>query len=244
VFPGDLKEANVTNPSHREHARARRVATLLCLIALAVPARALTPAGFGDGGFSPSDMDKTAVACKDFYQYAVGGWLKANPIPADYPSWGAFNELNERNREALHRILERLGRSQSPEGSDERKLGDFYSSCMDETAIEAQGARPLAGELKRIAAIQDLPALEAEIARLQTYGVAAGFQYGSEPDRKDSAHVIAAAFQGGLGLPERDYYTKTDKESKDLRAKYVAHVAKTFDLLGDPPETPEARRRR
>lgn len=221
----------MTNPSLQ--AQARRVAAFLCLIALAVPASALTPLGAGEGGFSPSDMDKSAVACQDFYQYAVGGWLKANPIPADYPSWGAFNELNERNRESLHQILDRLSKSQSPAGSDERKLGDFYASCMDEASIEAQGARPLADELARIAAIQNLPALQAEVARLQSYGVTAGFQYGSEPDRRDSAHVIAAAFQGGLGLPERDYYTKTDKESKDLRAKYVAHVAKMLVLLGE-----------
>ncbi len=93
-------------------------------------------------------MDKGAAACQDFYQYAVGGWLKANPIPADYPSWGAFNELNERNREALHQILERLAASPGPEGSDERKLGDFWSSCMDETAIEAQGAPAAPGRAR------------------------------------------------------------------------------------------------
>jgi predicted metalloendopeptidase len=178
-------------------------------------------------------MDTSAVACQDFYRYAVGGWLKGNPVPAEYPSWGAFDELNERNRESLHQILERLAKSEAAAGSEERKLGDFYGSCMDEAAIEAQGAKPLADELARIAAIKTLPQLTAEIAHLQTYGVNAVFQYGSEPDRKDSANVIAAAAQGGLGLPERDYYMRTDDESKGLRAKYVAHVAKMLVLLGE-----------
>src|SRR5262249_8669960 len=104
---------------------------------------------------------------------------------------------------------------------------------MDEAAIEAQGAKPLADELRRIAAIGTLPQLEEEIARLQTFGVNAGFQFGSEPDRKDSSNVIAAAAQGGLGLPERDYYFKTDPDSKAIRAKYVAHVTKMFQLLGE-----------
>ena len=192
-----------------------------------------SPATAADGGFRPSDMDKTVSACKDFYQHAVGGWLKANPVPEDYPSWGGFNELNERNREALHQILERLAKSGAAAGSEERKLGDFYGSCMDEAAIEAQGVKPLQTEFARIAAIKTLPELEAEVAHLQSFGVNAAFQYGSEPDRKDSANVIATAAQGGLGLPERDYYTKSDKDSKDLRAKYVAHVTKMLQLTGE-----------
>lgn len=149
--------------------RARIAVTLLATAVLASPAAALS---LGEGGFSPADMDRSVSACQDFYQYAVGGWLRANPIPADYPSWGAFNELNERNREALHQILERLAKSDAPASSDEGKLGDFYASCMDEAAIEAQGARPLADELLRIAAIRMLPELTAEIARLQTYALA------------------------------------------------------------------------
>ena len=210
--------------------RSRAAAAPLVIAILVSPTNALSAA---EGGFSLADMDTSASACRNFYQYAVGGWLKANPIPADYPSWGAFNELSERNREALHQILERLAKSDAAAGSEERKLGDFYASCMDETAIETQGAKPLADELARIAAIRTLPELAAEIAHLQTYGVNAVFQYGSEPDRKDSGSVIAAAAQGGLGLPERDYYTKTDKESKALRGKYVAHVTKMLALLGE-----------
>ncbi|HLN59754.1 MAG TPA: M13 family metallopeptidase, partial [Thermoanaerobaculia bacterium] len=181
-------------------------------------------------------MDPSAPPCDDFYRYADGGWLKKNPVPADYPSWGAFNELDERNREILHQTLERLAAGPPPPaGSEERKLADFYASCMDEPAIEAAGIMPLRGELDRIAAIRDVASLQEEIARLQERGVSALFQVGSEEDRKNSSQVIMAALQGGLGLPDRDYYTKTDDESKGLRAKYVAHVAKMLELAGDAP---------
>jgi putative endopeptidase len=217
---------------------APRAAAVVLAAALATPALA-RPAG-GVGGFQPADMDRSADACQDFYRYAVGGWLQANPIPPDYPSWGAFNELNERNRDALRRILERLAAAGAPPDSDERKLGDFYASCIDEAAIETQGAGPLADELARIAAIKTLPELAAEIAHLQTFGVNAVFQYGSEPDRKDSGNVIAAAVQGGLGLPDRDYYLKTDEESRQLRAAYTAHVSKMLQLLGEKKAAAEA----
>jgi putative endopeptidase len=189
-------------------------------------------------GLDPLDMDSGAAACGDFYQYADGGWLKKNPVPSDYPSWGAFNELDERNREILHQTLEKLAAGQpASAGSEERKLADFYASCMDETAIEAAGISPLQGELDRIAAVRDRASLQEEIARLQERGVSALFQFGSEEDRKNSSQVIAAALQGGLGLPDRDYYTKTDDESKTLRTKYAAHVSKMLELAGDAPAT-------
>jgi putative endopeptidase len=186
-------------------------------------------------GLDPTDMDPTAQACGNFYQYADGGWLKKNPIPSDYPSWGAFNELDERNREILHQTLEKLAAGQSPAGSEEGKLGDFYASCMDEAAIEKAGIAPLQPELDRIGAIRDRASLQEEIARLQQRSANALFQFGSEEDRKNSSQVIAAALQGGLGLPDRDYYTKTDEESKTLREKYVAHVARMMELAGDAP---------
>ncbi len=205
----------------------------------AAPVRPHATAPEGPGaaatrGLDPGDMDPNASPCGDFYRYADGGWLKKNPIPADYPSWGAFNELDERNREILHQALEKLAVGQpAASGSEERKLADFYASCMDEPAIEAAGIAPLQEELDRIAAIADRASLQEEIARLQERGVNALFQFGSEEDRKNSSQVIAAALQGGLGLPDRDYYTKTDEESKQLRAKYVAHVAKMLELAGD-----------
>src|SRR5258706_9465924 len=197
------------------------------------PAASASPA---PRGLDPGDMDPSAQACGDFYRYADGGWLKKNPIPAAYPSWGAFNELDERNRETLHQTLEKLATgAPAAAGSEERKLGDFYASCMDEAAIETAGISPLQGELGRITAIRDRAALQEEIGRLQERGVNALFQFGSEEDRKNSSQVIAAALQGGLGLPDRDYYTKTDEESKGLRQKYVTHVARILELAGETP---------
>ena len=193
----------------------------------------VTAVGAG-AGIDPADMDRTAAACRNFYQYADGGWIKKNPIPPEYPSWGTFNELAERNRELLHQSLERAAKNTSAaKGSDEQKIGDFYASCMDEAAIEAQGIQPLKPEFDRIDAISSVADLEKEIAHLQVEGVNAVFQFGSEQDRKKSTDVIAAAVQGGLGLPDRDYYTKTDDASRKLRDQYAAHVKKMFDLMGE-----------
>ncbi|HEY7575381.1 MAG TPA: M13 family metallopeptidase [Thermoanaerobaculia bacterium] len=216
-----------------------RPATFLAILALAAAeARAAEI-----HGIDPADMDRSAPPCGDFYRYAVGGWLKKNPIPSDYPSWGAFNELDERNREALHQILEKLSneRSSAAPGSEERKLGDFYAACMDEKAAEEQGAAPLGPALERIDRISNVAELQSEIARLQTQGVDALFVFGSEQDRKNVTDVIGAAFQGGLGLPDRDYYTKTDEESRKLRAQYRAHVAKMLELAGDTKTKAAAR---
>ena len=185
-------------------------------------------------GINPADMDPSARPCENFYAYADGGWLAKNPIPADYPEWGAFSELQQRNVESLRKILEKLAgeASTAAPGSDERKLGDFYGACMDEKAIEAQGLSPLQPELDRIERIASLADLQTEVARLQLGGANAVFAFGSEQDRKNSAEVIAAAFQGGLGLPDRDYYLKPDDESKEIRAKYVAHTTRMFALAG------------
>jgi predicted metalloendopeptidase len=198
-----------------------------------VPAPTPTPAG-PPHGINPADMNPSASACANFYEYADGGWLKKNPIPPEYSRWGSFNEVNERNREALRGILEKAAADRgAPAGSEPQKLGDFYASCMDEAAIEAQGIAPLRPEIGRIEAIHSRASLEAEVARLQLRGVNALFLFGSEQDRRNSSEVIAAAFQGGLGLPDRDYYIKTDEASKKIRDQYVEHVRKMFALAGD-----------
>jgi predicted metalloendopeptidase len=185
---------------------------------------------------SVADMDPGAKACVDFYQYADGGWLEKNPIPSDRPRWGTFDELRQRNQSDLRDILERLAADKAAAaGSEERKLGDFYAACMDEAAIEQKGVAPIEPELARIDAIKDVPSLRAEIGRLQPMGVGVLFQFGSEEDRKDSSRVIAAALQGGLGLPERDYYLKKDEKSVKLRDQYLAHVAKMLELSGEKP---------
>jgi putative endopeptidase len=193
-------------------------------------------AGLGpSSGLETGDLDKSVNACVDFFHFADGGWLAKNPIPAAYPSWGTFNELQNRNQENLRKILAAAESSDAPDGSEEQKIGDFYASCMDEKQIEAAGAEPLDGEFKSIDAIHDIPSLEAEVARLHTEGVNALFDFGSAQDKKNSSAVIGGARQGGLGMPDRDYYTKTDEKSKSLRAKYLEHVTKMFELLGDDP---------
>ncbi|HYB53113.1 MAG TPA: M13 family metallopeptidase [Thermoanaerobaculia bacterium] len=181
-------------------------------------------------------MDTSASACTDFYQYADGGWIAKNPIPADRPRWGSFDELRQRNVDDLHRILDRLSANPPAAGTEERKVADFYAACMDEAGIEARGLAPIEPELSKIEAIHDLPGLRAETTRLQAMGVGALFNFGSEEDRKNSSEVIAAAVQGGLGLPDRDYYTKTDEKSVKTREQYQEHVAKMLELAGAPKE--------
>jgi len=179
-------------------------------------------------------LDKTCKPCEDFYHYASGEWLKNNPIPAAYPSWGRFNELAERNRELLRQILEAAAaNAKAAPGSSEQKIGDFYASCMDEKQTAAAGSKPLEPEIARIDGIQNAGDLQAEIARLGSLGVGAPFAFGSTQDEKNSSQVIGGADQGGLGLPDRDYYTKTDDKSKQIREQYVQHIAKMLVLAGD-----------
>jgi putative endopeptidase len=179
-------------------------------------------------------LDKTCKPCEDFYNYSNGVWLKENPVPAAYPSWGRFNELAERNREQLHGILEgAAANSKAAPGSNDRKIGDYYASCMDEKQINAAGAKPLDPEFGRIGALANVADLQAEVARLQRIGVGAVFQFGSTQDMKNSSQVIGGVEQGGLGLPDRDYYTKTDDKSKEIRGQYQEHIAKMFALVGD-----------
>jgi len=199
------------------------------------------PSGTMSHGFDLSDLDTTCKACADFYQYATGGWRARNPIPAAYPSWGQFNVIANRNEAILHEILDQAAQDRhAAPGSIEQKIGDFYGSCMDEAAIEAAGAKPLQPELARIAKIASVADLEAEAMQLQSIGVNAMFGFGSIQDFKDSTQVIGDAGQGGLGMPDRDYYFRPDDASKKLRDQYVAHVTRMFILLGDAPDTAAA----
>ena len=187
-------------------------------------------------GFDTANLDKACKPCDDFYQFAMGGWMKSNPIPAEYPSWGTFTQLADKNQQNLRLILDDAVNAKAAAGSNERKIGDFYASCMDTTAIDAAGTKPLEPELARIAEIKSVADLQAEAERLQSRGVGALFRFGSNQDAKDSTRVIGGAFQGGLGLPEREYYLKEDDRSKQLRETYTKHVAKMFELLGDPAD--------
>ena len=184
--------------------------------------------------FDVANLDRTCKPCDDFYQFAVGGWLKNNPIPPEYPEWGSFITLADKNEQALHGILETAAanRSASP-GSNDQKIGDFFASCMDTKAIDAQGPKPITADLNLIAAIHDTAGLIDTGAHLQAEGVGVLFNFGSDQDFRDSSKVIGEATQGGLSLPDRDYYTRDDDESKKLRQQFVEHAAKLLVLAGD-----------
>src|SRR5437870_6129692 len=184
-------------------------------------------------GFDFSNLDRNASACQDFNQFASGGWMAKNPIPGAYSVWGRFTQLDDQNLEVLHQILEGLLKKKTLAKSNEQKIADYYGSCMDEQKIEAEGIKPLEPELQRINQISDVLGLEDEIARLHAHRIPAVFGFGAGQDVKDSTQIIAQVVQGGLGLPDRDYYTNDDAKSKATRDEYVAHVARTFELMGD-----------
>ena len=171
-----------------------------------------TPAPVQTGrGVNLKYMDTNAKPCQDFYQYANGNWLTGNPIPADRSTWGAGSELTEKNFEVLHQILDEAAKDTSaPKGSPRRKVGDFYRSGMDEARIEAEGAKPLAAEFARIEAVKDVETLQDELAHLHRIGVLPAFNFFAYQDYKNSTRIISWLYQGGLGLPNRDYYTNED----------------------------------
>jgi putative endopeptidase len=216
--------------------RGLALALLLALTALSPLAR-LPLSKQGGRGVDLSYMDTSIKPCQDFYLYANGNWLTNNPIPADRSSWGAGSELYEKNQTVLHEILEEAAKNTSaPKGSAARKVGDFYRTGMDEAKIEAAGAKPLADELARIAAVKDAATLQAELAHLHRLNINPAFSPGAYQDFKDSTRIIVWLYQDGLGLPDRDYYFKEDDKSKELRQAYVAYIGKMFEQLGDKPE--------
>jgi putative endopeptidase len=185
-------------------------------------------------GFDLTDLDRSFAPCDDFYQFVNGGWLKKNPIPAAYPAWGLSQKLQQSNEEVLREILEEASRDKkSVAGSNWQKIGDFYASCMNESQVESAGLKPLEAEFAQIAMIKDVAGLQEEIARLHREGIDVLFGFGSQQDLRDSTQVIAGVQQGGLGLPDRDYYTRDDDESKQTRATYLQHVTNMFKLMGD-----------
>ena len=182
----------------------------------------------------PANLDLSIKPCDDFFHYANGTWMKNNPIPAAYDQWGSFNILADHNSDVLHEILEDAAKDKSaPTGSNKQKIGDFYATGMDSASIEALGMKPIAGELDRIGAIKNMTDVQGEIDRLHSVNLNPLFGFGSEQDPKNSNEVIGEIHQGGLGLPERDYYFSEESRSKRIREEYVKHMTAMFKLIGD-----------
>lgn len=186
-------------------------------------------------GFDTSRMDRSASACNDFFQFANGTWVKNTEIPASQSRWGSFNILAESNREVLRGILERAAKKKARAGTDTQMLGDFYSSCMNEALVERAGTKPIAPYLASIDEIKTTDDLVHQIALLHQMSVPAAFRFSGGQDLKDTNMVIVNAGQGGLSLPNRDYYTKDDARSVETRTKFIEYMTNMFKLLGEEP---------
>jgi endothelin-converting enzyme/putative endopeptidase len=186
-------------------------------------------------GLDLNAMDRGADPCNDFYQYSCGGWLKNNPIPPDQAKWSVYGKLYQDNQRFLWGILDADAKPSPARNAIQAKIGDYFAACMDEPAVEKKGAAPLKPYLNRIAAMRDKRGLGALLGDLHLDTGDDGLFFGvaSNQDFAESTQVIAFAAAGGLGLPDRDYYVKDDARSREIRDKYVAHVARVFQLLGE-----------
>jgi endothelin-converting enzyme/putative endopeptidase len=222
------------------------------LTALVLTASALLASCHGSRGKAPPKpaeenppgiVDETALdrkvdACEDFYQFACGGWIAKTEIPSDRPAWvRSFSVLHEDNQAALRKILEADAAAPKPNLDDPyaQKLGDFYATCMDEAKAENASLQALTDEMGRINTVKDAGDIAKEVAHLHDQGVGALFRFGSQQDFKDATQMIAFADQGGLGLPDRDYYLKNDAKSVEIRNEYMKHITKMLELLGTAP---------
>ncbi len=200
----------------------------------AIAAERLTPKQVAES--VRATMDTTVDPCQDFYLYACGGWLKTTQLPPDRPRWGrGFSEIDERNLAVLREILEEARKESGPDAARAR-IGDFFGACMDEAVVEKLGAAPMKPLLQEIGDVKDAGSLMAMAGKLHALGMGAVFQLVVAPDFKDPNIDIAHFFQGGLGLPDRDYYLKEDDQSKELRNAYEGHVARMLALLGESQE--------
>jgi putative endopeptidase len=187
------------------------------------------------------NLDTTCAPCANFYQFANGGWIAKNPIPPAYSQWGSFNEVRDNNLTALRNVLEEAAAARRTSSDPTtRKLGMFYASCMDSATIERQGATPLAAPLREIAAIRSADGVRKYVIRQHARGQNVVFFFGATQDAKNSAEVITAIQQGGIGLPDRDYYLNPDAKSVATREAYLTHVVNDLVLAGTPRTQAEA----
>lgn len=221
--------------------KAFRTATVLAAVlwvaVMALPALSQT----NERGIDPQNFDTQCKPCEDFYEFANGNWLHNNPIPAEYARWAVWNEIQDRNYELLHEILDDAAADTDAEaGSIKQIVGDFYYTAMDTAQIEAAGGTPLESDFERIDAVSNLDELQTLITDYHRERLRVLFDLDVDQDYKNSEVNMLFVSQGGLGLPEKGYYTRDDDESKELRAKYVEHIANTFKLLGDDDATAKA----
>ena len=186
-------------------------------------------------GIDLAAMDKSVSPCTDFYQYACGGWIAKHPTPPDQPRYGRFDELQDRNNEILRLILQDAMDAGGSADPDMKKIGDYYQSCMSEKAIETKGKAPLEADLRRVDAIRTKAEISPVVGHFQTVGTSQFFGFGAAPDFKDASQYMLIYAQGGMGLPDRDYYLKDDANATTIRGEYEQHVAKMLQLAGAAP---------
>jgi putative endopeptidase len=192
-------------------------------------------------GFDIMSLDRTTDPCQNFYKFSCGGWMTANPLPGDQARFGRFDMLQDRNRTILQNLLETASADKPGRSVTEQKIGDYYYACMDQKTIDSKGADPLKGELARIAALASKRELPDLLAYMIKTGSGPFLRIASEPDAKDSNQIILGVDQGGLGMPDRDYYLKTDEKSVEIRKAYIAYLTKIFGLLGATPAESQKR---
>ena len=187
-------------------------------------------------------VDKAVDPCGDFYKYACGQWNKLNPIPADQARWDVYGKMDEENTRYLWGILDQASKGGASRTANEQKIGDYFGACMNVPAVEKAGSQPIAAELARISALQSVNDIAAYVAAEHRGGINTNvlFAFDAEPDLDNSSQMLAYALAGGLGLPDRDYYTKTDAKSVEIRQRYLKHVTQNLELIGETPKNAKA----